>query len=496
MAEPDIDSATAMLRAMAPSMSHHHGIPILESAIHAAVRLSSRYITGRLLPDKSVSLLDTACARVAVSRTHEPREIETIRVQLQAIHSECQALKREGSAPELLHKKEQQAVRLQASLEALQNEWQQQNILVQHLLSCRDDGEITRTREALATRHQQHPMVFECVDAACVADVVSEWTGIPLGRMLEKEHQQSEALLHHLSRLVIGQPYAFKQIAQQISISRAGMNDPMKPTGVFLLAGPSGTGKTETALALAELMCGSDRGLVTINMSEYQEAYAVSGLKGSPPGYAGFGQGGVLTEAVRRNTYSVVLLDETEKAHPDVMELFFQIFDKGTIDDAEGQPVSFRNSVIIMTSNLASATLFAAVMNGESDPEVLCDLIRPEIERVFSPALMGRMTLIPYLPLQPETLASIISLKLDRLCQRYQQVSKNNVLPGWGPQVISWVAERCTLGQSGARDIEQVLNQYLQPLLASRLMKNSTTGTFRITVSNNTLVLRAGKVKP
>lgn len=495
VAEPDLVNATTMLRAMAPAMSQHHGIPVLESAIHAAVNLSSRYIAGRQLPDKSVSLLDTACARVAVSQTHEPKEIEAISAQLQAIHSECEALKRENAAPELQQKLAQQAVELHTRLDRLNTEWQYQNTLVQQLLQSKDADEIARGRAELAARHQQHAMVFECVDATCVADVVADWTGIPLGRMLEKEHQQLNALFERLAGRVIGQQHALEQIAQQIRISRAGMGDPLKPTGVYLLAGPSGTGKTETSLALAELLYGGDQSLVTINMSEYQEAHSVSGLKGSPPGYVGYGQGGVLTEAVRRNPYSVVLLDEVEKAHPDVMELFYQIFDKGMIEDAEGQPINFRNTLIILTSNLASAALVAAVENGETDPTVLCSQIRPEFDRVFSPALMGRMTLIPYLPLQPEAMEKIIALKLKRLCLRYQQASEGNILPGWSPQVVSWVAERCQVKQSGARDIDQVLSQHLLPVLATQVLKQGAAGALKIDVKNNALILRAGKKK-
>ncbi|CNK96995.1 ClpB protein [Yersinia enterocolitica] len=495
VAEPDLVNATTMLRAMAPAMSSHHGVPVLESAIHAAVNLSSRYIAGRQLPDKSVSLLDTACARVAVSQTHEPKEIEAISAQLQAIHSECEALKRENASVELQQKLVQQADELHTRLNTLNTEWQCQNALVQQLLQSKDPNEVARGRAELADRHQHHAMVFECVDATCVADVVSDWTGIPLGRMLEKEHQQLDALFDRLAGRVIGQQHALEQIAQQIRISRAGMGDPLKPTGVYLLAGPSGTGKTETSLALAELLFGGDQSLVTINMSEYQEAHSVSGLKGSPPGYVGYGQGGVLTEAVRRNPYSVVLLDEVEKAHPDVMELFYQIFDKGTIEDAEGQPINFRNTLIILTSNFASATLVAAVENGESNPAALCNLIRPEFDPVFSPALMGRMTLIPYLPLQPEAMAQIIALKLKRLCQRYQRASEGDLMPSWSPQVVSWVAERCQVKQSGARDIDQVLNQHLLPLLAAQVLQKETADTLKIDVRKNVLTLRAGKKK-
>ncbi|WP_237932248.1 type VI secretion system ATPase TssH [Buttiauxella sp. S19-1] len=489
VAEPNIDSAITMLRGMAPAMSHHHGITVLESAIHAAVNLSSRYITARQLPDKAVSLLDTACARVAVSQTHEPKEIETITVHLRAIQSEYEALQRENASPEKQLKLVEQIASLQATLDALQEEWLQQNALLKLMLQSKNTEEIASYRNELAIRHQHHAMVFESVDATCVADVVSDWTGIPLGRMLEKEYQQLDALFDRLAGRIIGQEHALEQIARQINISRAGMNDPVKPTGVFMLVGPSGTGKTETSVALAELLFGGEQSLVTINMSEFQEAHSVSSLKGSPPGYVGYGQGGVLTEAVRRNPYRVILLDEVEKAHPDVIELFYQIFDKGTIDDAEGQSVDFRNTLIIMTSNLASASLVSALENKELNQSELCSLIRPEFDQVFSPALMGRMTLIPYLPLRQEALAQIIELKLQRLCQRYERASESKVTPTWSHQVVTWVAEHCQVKQSGARDIDQVLNQHLLPLLAARKHQNNSENAFTIDVSAGAIVL-------
>lgn len=492
--EPDTETAITMLRAMAPAMSQHHGISILESAIHAAVHLSSRYIAGRQLPDKAISLLDTACARVAVSQSHEPKDIEAINVQLRAINSECDALLRENSASARQAVLKQQAEILHTQLPTLQEEWRLQRDIVKQLLNCEDKTMLTHGRETLATCHQRYPMVFESVDATCVADVVSGWTGIPLGRMLEKEHHQLDVLFSRLEQRIVGQQHALEKITRQIRIHRAGMVDPQKPTGVYLLTGPSGTGKTETSLALAELLFGGEQSLVSINLSEYQEAHSVSGLKGSPPGYVGYGQGGVLTEAIRRTPYSVVLLDEIEKAHPDVMELFYQIFDKGTIEDAEGQTINFRNTLIIMTSNLASATLVAAVDNGECDPETLSQLIRPEFERVFSPALMGRMTLIPYLPLQPDALAQIIHLKLQHLCHRYLQAGDNLPLPEFNSQVVEWVAGRCHVRQSGARDIDQILNQHLLPLLAESVLQRPTASRLNINISEQSLVLESAEV--
>lgn len=491
--EPDIQTATTMLRAITPAISCHHGIPVLESAIHAAVNFSQRYIVDRQLPDKSVSLLDTACARVAISQTHVPKEIEALEVQLRAIHSELKALKKENSTPERQTKLEQQSAGLESTLKSLQSEWEKQLAIVNHIVTSNDEDEIASAREKLALCHREYPMVFECVDATCVADVVSGWTGIPLGRVLEKEHQQLDALFNRLAQRIVGQKHALETITQQIRIQRAGMGDPLKPTGVYLLAGPSGTGKTETSLALADLLFGGEQSLITVNMTEYQEAHSVSGLKGSPPGYVGYGQGGVLTEAVRRNPYSVVLLDEVEKAHPDVMEIFYQIFDKGILEDAEGSTINFRNTLIIMTSNLASDTLVNTYESGEHSPEILSQVIRPEFEKLFSPALMGRMTLIPYLPLQAEALAQIITMKLQRLCVRYQQANEGNKRPLFNKRVIAWIAERCKTWQSGARDIDQVLSQHLLPLLSAELLQSTAGSDFKIDVKKKLLIVQKDK---
>lgn len=490
VAEPGIDSATAMLRAIAPAMSRHHGVQILESAIHAAVNLSSRYIAGRQLPDKSVSLLDTACARVAVSQSHHPKEIEDINALLSNLHTEREALQKEGQHDQRLATLALRETELLADLAHLRPLWEQQKSLVQQLQQSRDESAIAAWRRELAELHEAHALVFECVDATCIADVVSGWTGVPLGRMVEKQQQQLGELLHRLEQRVIGQRHALSTIATQVRISRANLNDPLKPTGVYMLAGSSGIGKTETALVLADLLYGGEQSLVTINMSEYQEAHSVSGLKGSPPGYVGYGQGGVLTEAVKRNPYSVVLLDEVEKAHPDVMELFYQVFDKGMIEDAEGQLINFRNTLIIMTSNLASAKITAACAEGETSPEALCTLIRPEFEHVFRPALMGRVTLIPYLPLQPKTLAQIIRLKLDRICQRYHAASNGEVQLSYSESVVSWVAELCQVMQSGARDIDQALNRHILPLLTDTLLQDEkpVRGGLKIGVSKDKLV--------
>ncbi|POT29234.1 type VI secretion system ATPase TssH [Citrobacter braakii] len=491
LAEPTIESATAMLRAVAPAMSRHHGVQILESAIHAAISLSNRYIAGRQLPDKSVSLLDTACARVSVSQCHQPKEIEQINAQLNNLRSERDALQKEGAHQKRLAMLDIRESELLAELSHIHPLWEQQKTLVKQLQESSDMQAITQWRSELARLHEAHPLVFECVDRACVADVVSDWTGVPLGRMVEKEPLRLNELLYRLEHRVIGQHHALLAIARQIRISRANLNDQQKPTGVYLLAGPSGIGKTETALALADLLYGGEQSIVTINMSEYQEGHSISGLKGSPPGYVGYGEGGVLTEAVKRNPYSIVLLDEVEKAHPDVMELFYQVFDKGILEDGEGQLINFRNTLIIMTSNLGSAKIVMACTEGNPSPETLCSLVRPEFEQVFRPALMGRISLIPYLPLTPKTLEQIIRLKLDKICQRYHTASHGEVQLSYSVSVVTWIAGLCQVNQSGARDIDQVLNQHTLPLLADQLLQEDKIAkdNLKLGIKNNKLVL-------
>lgn len=464
--EPDMESAIAMLRALAPIISAHHNVQIMESAINAAVTLSTRYITGRKLPDKSVSLLDTACARVAVSQHYEPKQIESINSQLLNLYSEKTVLEKECGHEKRLIKINSHITELEESLSILLLLWEKQRNIVNKLLQIENEQEKIHYRAELCELHKIQTMVFECVDASCIADVISTWTGIPLGRMLEKTSQQLNELLPRLEERIIGQKHALTMIATQIRISRTNLHDPLKPTGVFMLAGPSGTGKTESALALADLIYGGDQGLLTINMSEYQEAHSVAGLKGSPPGYVGYGQGGVLTEAIKKNPYRVVLLDEVEKAHPDVMELFYQIFDKGVIDDAEGEQINFRHTLIIMTSNLGSSELVTAYTEGERSIEALCNTIRPLFDHVFRPALMGRITLIPFLPLENDVLKRIISLKIEHICKRFQDNTSSEKKLCFSEQVIEWVAENCKLSQSGARDIDQILRQHLLPLLA------------------------------
>lgn len=480
VAEPDEETAIAMLRSLKPALSKHHGVQILESALVAAVRLSSRYISGRQLPDKSISLLDTACARVAVSQCHEPKEIEDLNALLSNILAERESLQKEGENSTRLKWLDQRENEINQSLETLKPVWQQQQQLVAQINDAQDTGKIAALRAQLAEQHKEHALVYDCVDAVCVADVIAGWTGIPLGRMMEKEQQQLSDLVARLEARVIGQPHALAEIAQQIRIGRANLSDPVKPTGVFMLAGPSGVGKTETALALSELLYGGEQSLITINMSEYQEAHSVSGLKGSPPGYVGYGQGGVLTEAVRRRPYSVVLLDEVEKAHPDVMEIFYQVFDKGFMEDSEGQQINFRNTLIILTSNLASDLVMDACEAGDVDNAHLTKLIRPEFDRFFRPALMGRLRLIPYLPVVGETLAKIIRLKLNKVCQRFAQAGAGDSSLTYSEKIVEFIASRCQVAQSGAREIDAVINSELLPLLTDKLLATEGKADIRL----------------
>lgn len=492
IAEPDMEAATAMLRSMKSAMSYHHGVTILESALQAAVTLSSRYISGRQLPDKSISLLDTACARVAVSQSHEPKEVEDLNALLSNITIERDSLQNEGGNEARLKRLSLREDEIKKDLDILIPKWLQQRDLVARIKGSQDMQEVAALRAKLSQLHQDQPLVFDCVDEACVADVIAGWTGIPLGRMMEKDQNQLRELFARLQARVIGQSYALDAIVQQVRIGRANLNDPAKPLGVFMLAGPSGVGKTETALALSDLLYGGEQNLITINMSEYQEAHSVSGLKGSPPGYVGYGQGGVLTEAVRRRPYSVVLLDEAEKAHPDVMELFYQVFDKGEMEDADGQLINFRNTLIILTSNLGSERIMCACNVGEIDHDSLVESIRPEFDRHFRPAFMGRLRLVPYLPVVADTLESIIKLKLNKICERFRYAAGSESQLTYSDKVVKFFAGHCRVEQSGAREIDSVLNRELLPLLTERLLsaENQKTMVLLLNVSKNKLIFR------
>jgi len=502
--EPSEQLACAMLRGMAPLMEQHFQVRLLDEAITEAVRLSARYISDRQLPDKAVSVLDTACARVALGQSATPALIDDARKLIERIDAEMSALQREqaqvsghgSSHSERLDHLASQRTQVQAELQALEGRWAFEHQLVQDILALRsrleaslqlDESHTQREahREALAGKQAElralqgeQALVPLQVDAQAVAAIVSGWTGIPLGKMVRDEIEAVQQLLPALQARVIGQDHALAAIVQRVKTSRAGLEDPHKPKGVFLLVGPSGVGKTETALALADLLYGGERQLITINMSEYQEAHSVSGLKGSPPGYVGYGEGGVLTEAVRRKPHSVVLLDEVEKAHPDVLEMFFQVFDKGRMDDAEGREIDFRNTVILLTSNIGTQGVMQACLNKTTaelpDTDALVDALRPALYKAFKPAFVGRTKVVPYHPLGDEVLTQVIRLKLDRIAQRVAE--QHRAALTCTDALVQAVLQRCTEVDTGARAVDHILNGTLLPDLADHVLGRMCEG--------------------
>ncbi|MCP1293262.1 type VI secretion system ATPase TssH [Chromobacterium sp. S0633] len=492
--EPAPEIAVQMVRGLTPAMAEHHKVEILNEAVAAAVHLSSRYIAGRQLPDKAISVLDTACARVALSRAGKPGPIEDVSVLIDNIDREVAALQREEGHAERIAELEAQRAELQADLEKLHAAWDEQQKLVAEIDELKQRqaeakpakgkklSPLQTKRKALRELQKLQPLAFECVDESVIADVISGWTGIPLGRMVSNELEQVQKLASLLGARVIGQDHALEQIAERVQIAKANLEDPGKPKGVFLLVGPSGVGKTETALALAEALYGGERNLITINMSEYQEAHSVSGLKGSPPGYVGYGEGGVLTEAVRRKPYSVLLLDEVEKAHPDVMELFFQVFDKGLLEDSEGREVDFKNTIILLTSNAGSDLVMRACEHGvtvegetrDPTPEDLVEILRPTLQSVFKPAFLGRLTIVPYLPISDEVLRAIVGLKLNKIRQRI--ADNHGAQVEFPEELAEQMAARCLDVDSGARNADAILTRTLLAQISSDLLARMASG--------------------
>ncbi|HCO1556033.1 type VI secretion system ATPase TssH [Escherichia coli] len=491
VSEPDVNAASAMLRALVPAFINHHNVDITEGAIKAATNLSNRYISGRKLPDKAVSLLDTACSHVSLSQTHIPKEIEYIEANIKRDMTELSALENN----DVLRKNQlnKNINFFNDRLLLLNSIWKHQLDLVNKIKECQDYDEIHVLRMELKKSHRDvAPMVFERVDETCIADVVSEWTGIPLGTFLETEKEKSKALLSRLQQRIIGQDYALSVISSQIEICQANLHDPHKPTGIYLFAGPSGIGKTETAHALAELVYGGSNNLITINMSEFQEAHSLSGLKGAPPGYVGFGHGGILTEGVKRNPFCVILLDEIEKAHPDVIELFYQVFDKGTMEDGEGQLINFRNTLIIMTSNLAASQLNDLWISGDKSISNILSVIRPIYDDFFQSAFMGRVNLIPFLPLSQDSLKRITKMKIEKICQRVSDATDHKIIVKYKKSLITWILGNCKYIQSGAREIDMILNHNVLPLLAKHICNNDVnnfTGCLNLFIKNNTIVV-------
>ncbi|AWU99913.1 type VI secretion system ATPase TssH [Burkholderia sp. JP2-270] len=483
VAEPSEAASVDMVRGLAQTFSAHHGVVVRDEAIRGAVTLSHRYIPARQLPDKAISLLDTACARVALSQHATPRELDDVRQRLAAARTEEALLVQEArvglDADKALTNVRVRIDTLATEEAAVDTRWREQAAAAQALLVARegaagspDDSPVPleRLRElerALANLQGEVPLVLPEVDEAIVAEIVSDWTGIPVGRMVTDEVAAVRRLPETLEARVIGQTDALRLIGERVQTARAGLTDPKKPLGVFLLAGPSGVGKTETALALAEALYGGEQNLITINMSEYQEAHTVSGLKGAPPGYVGYGEGGVLTEAVRRRPYSVVLLDEVEKAHRDVHEMFFQVFDKGYMEDGDGRHIDFRNTTILLTSNVGS-DLSASLCADPAlapDMEGLRDALTPELLKAFPAAFLGRVAVVPYRPLADDGLARIVRLHLGRVVKR--MADSHDIALTFDDAVVDYIVGRCLVQETGARVLIGFIEQHILPRLSA-----------------------------
>ncbi|MDM7920746.1 MAG: type VI secretion system ATPase TssH [Pyrinomonadaceae bacterium] len=539
--EPDEAKAVAMMRGIADKMEDHHNVRILDEAIVECVKLSHRYITGRQLPDKSVSVLDTACAKVAIGQGATPGPIEDVTRRIQNLTSEINALEREqvtgAGHDDRLKQLQDDRSKSEEELAKLQEQWEKEKELVENIRNVRTKLELSRldskladivgdgsvgsngaaaaaTAEAdtavgddtsgaatatapetaqpvdteflkselkrfeaeLKQVQGETPLMQPVVNGQTVAEVISGWTGIPIGKMVADEINAVLNLANTLRERVLGQDHALDAIAQRIRTSRAGLTDPKRPIGVFMLVGTSGVGKTETALALAESLYGGERNLISINMSEYQEAHTVSSLKGSPPGYVGYGEGGVLTEAVRRKPYSVVLLDEVEKAHPDVMELFFQVFDKGVLEDGEGREIDFKNTIILLTSNVGTDTIMKLCADPDTrpEPEGIVEAVKPELNKAFKPALLGRMVTVPYYPISDEILRLIIKLQLKKIRDRI--ADNHGAQFSYDDSVITTVAERCTDVDSGARNVYNILTGTLLPEMSGEVLSRMASG--------------------
>ncbi|MBL3528659.1 MAG: type VI secretion system ATPase TssH [gamma proteobacterium endosymbiont of Lamellibrachia anaximandri] len=521
--EPSEEKAILMMRGMASTMEQHHKVQLLDEALEASVKLSHRYIPARQLPDKSVSLLDTACARVAISQYAVPAEVDDSRKRIQALNTELEIIGREKNVGVDTAARETEANEAltaeEKRLKGLDERWNNEKSLVEQILDIRGklrvtsrkvegtDSELEKAadaaaediaiasttggdeealsdeeRQALLTQlkglqnklHElqgEHPLILPSVDGQAVASVVQDWTGIPVGRMVKNEIETILHLADTLEQRIIGQRHALEMITRRIQTSRASLDNPNKPIGVFMLAGTSGVGKTETALALAETLYGGEQNIITINMSEYQEAHTVSTLKGAPPGYVGYGEGGVLTEAVRRRPYSVVLLDEVEKAHPDVHEIFFQVFDKGWMEDGEGRVIDFKNTLILLTTNAGTELITNLCADPElmPEPEGIAKALREPLLKVFPPALLGRLVVIPFYPLSDEVIGLIAKLQLGRIEKR---IRENHKIPfSYDDDVIKLITDRCTELESGGRMIDTILTNTVLPTISEELLK-------------------------
>jgi len=494
--EPDEATAVEMLRGVAAKLEQHHGVQVLDSAIQDAVKLSHRYISGRQLPDKAISVLDTACARVSLGQHDVPPPLESLRHREVAVSEELQRLRREQTTGldhrERITALEQESASNRSAIRELETRWGEEREAVRELLEARRElldlsenadtrqpdealdersdylaAELARLEAGLDAIRQDDPLVPEQVDSRTVAAVIAGWTGIPIGKMLADEAYAVRTLGQRLGQRVMGQNSALATIAQRIQAYRAGLTDPAKPVGVFLLVGPTGVGKTETAYALADALYGGERNLISINLSEYQEAHTVSQLKGAPPGYVGYGTGGVLTEAVRRRPYSVVLLDEIEKAHPDVLEAFYNVFDKGVMEDGTGLVVDFKNTVMLATSNVGAELLLDTPAD-QLGSDAFNEHLRKVLLQAFRPAFLARMTVVPYRPLDEATLEGIVLAKLEKLRERYKAATGKQF--DFDPAIVKAVLAKCSA--AGARDIENVLMAQVTGKLAEWVLEN------------------------
>jgi type VI secretion system protein VasG len=517
--EPTEETAVNMMRGLVATLENHHGIKIESDAVIDAVRLSNRYISGRQLPDKSVSLLDTTCAGVALSQSSTPSAVEDAERRIQQLEVDQRLLQRETEFgvdhADALAQLESDLLAAREELASLQAKWEQERELVEQIRKAERELEQAPAADAsaadtniadpaeratkvvafqklqaqLKTAQGDTPLVHARVDAAAIAATVSAWTGIPLGRMLADEVNTVLHLRDNMERSIVGQSHALDLIAKTIRVSRAQLGDPAKPIGVFMLVGPSGVGKTETAITLANLLYGGEQNMTTINMSEFKEEHKVSLLMGSPPGYVGYGEGGVLTEAVRRKPYSVILLDEMEKAHAGVQDVFYQVFDKGAMKDGEGRDINFKNTVVIMTTNAATNEVMqlAADPNNRPDPEGLADAIFPALLKTFKPAFLGRCAVIPYYPLSDDVLRGIAQLKLGKVRRRIRENYKAAF--EYSPDLVDAIVARCTEADTGARNIDHILTKTMLPEMAAEFLARMADGhkieLVKVTVDDN-----------
>ncbi len=492
--EPSEKMATAMIRGLVDTLEHHHKVRIVDEAVSEAVRLSARYIPARQLPDKAVSLIDTACARVAMSQNAIPAPIDDRRRRTDLIDTELRIIEREmASGLDHTARRDEltaERVRVGEELADLEKRWEAERVIVAEIDEVRGrieapapdaDGAADRTKLAeLSTKLRalqgEQPLIFPIVDGQAVAEIVESWTGIPAGRMQSDEIRTVLNLREAMERRVVGQSHAMSAVAKAIHTSRAGLTDPRRPIGVFLFVGTSGVGKTETALSLAQLLYGGEQNVTTINMAEFKEEHKVSLLMGSPPGYVGYGEGGVLTEAVRRRPYSVVLLDEMEKAHSGVQDVFYSVFDKGNMKDGEGRDIDFKNTVIIMTSNAGTDLITKLFADPDTAPDAagLAEALRPELAKSFKPAFLGRVTLVPYFPLSDSVIRQIVVMQLEKIRARVRDTYRATI--DWAPELVETIAARCTESSSGARNVENILTRTLLPDLSAEILARLADG--------------------